>query len=57
MEVLERPAFFSGTFILLYSYTTDQFPTEYVPTVFENYTTQTVVDNKMVNLSLWDTAG
>ena len=29
----------------------------YVPTVFENYVTDIVVDGKVVELGLWDTAG
>jgi Ras-related C3 botulinum toxin substrate 1 len=40
-----------------HSYTENRFPTEYVPTVFDNRTTTIRIDNRIVNLGLWDTAG
>merc|ERR1712130_985615 len=35
----------------------DEFPKEYVPTVFENYVTDIEVDGVKVELEMWDTAG
>jgi len=46
-----------GKTSLLYVFTLGEFPTEYHPTVFENYVTACRVDGKPVQLALWDTAG
>jgi len=46
-----------GKTSLLISYATDEFPTVYVPTVFENYTARKKRGNENILLHLWDTAG
>jgi small GTP-binding protein len=46
-----------GKTCLLVVYAKGSFPTEYVPTVFENYKCKVTVSNVEYNVQLWDTAG
>lgn len=46
-----------GKTCLFIVFSKDTFPEVYVPTVFENYVADIVVDGRQVELALWDTAG
>jgi len=46
-----------GKTCLLIVFTDDEFPEQYIPTVFEVHVASTVVDGRVMDLSLWDTAG
>ena len=46
-----------GKSSLLIVHSREQFPLHYLPTFFDSYVSETNVDGRGLELSLWDTAG
>ena len=46
-----------GKTCLLQTYSTNKFPFDYVPTVFDNYFIPIKVENTVYQLNIWDTSG
>ena len=47
----------AGKTSLLITYTTGEFPSEYIPTVFDNYATSGELNGKIYQLYLWEPGG
>ena len=46
-----------GKTSLLVTYSTENFPEKHVPTVFDNFEDDIVIDGQSIKMELWDTAG
>jgi len=46
-----------GNAFVVYEIKRHVLPNEYIPTVFDNYSANVMVNGKPINLGLWDTAG